>query len=66
MQKVVAKAEGPIVANPIKQKPPKIVSCLAYGVVSVSISLFHITIFSVYRFHYPAFVTLVQSLCPSS
>ena len=47
MQKVVAKAEAPIVANPIKQKPPKIVSCLAYGVVSVSISLFNKTIFSV-------------------
>ena len=59
-QKVVAKAEAPVEANPIKTKPPKIVSCLAYGVVSVSITLFNKTIFSVYRFHYPAFVTLVQ------
>ena len=60
MQKVVAKAKAPIVANPMKEKLPKIVSCLAYGFVSVSITLFNKTIFSVYGFHYPAFVTLVQ------
>ena len=42
------------------QKTPKIFACLAYGFVSVSITLFNKAIFSVYKFHYPAFVTLMQ------
>ena len=49
-----------IKGNTPSQSPPKIVSCLAYGLVSVSITLFNKAIFSVYKFQYPTFVTLVQ------
>lgn len=39
---------------------PKLAACLAYGAVSVSITLFNKAVFSVYRFEYPAFVTTLQ------
>lgn len=53
--------EYTIEAKPnIAQRAPEIISCLAYGVVSVSITLFNKAIFSVYKFEYPTFVTLVQ------
>jgi solute carrier family 35 len=38
----------------------KIGSCIAYGSVSVSITLFNKAIFSVYKFEFPAFLTLLQ------
>lgn len=54
------KGEGSVEAKPAAQKAPKVISCLAYGFVSVSITLFNKAIFSVYRFEYPTFVTLLQ------
>ena len=44
----------------VVQRAPEVISCLAYGIVSVSITLFNKAIFSVYKFEYPTFVTLVQ------
>lgn len=38
----------------------KVGSCIAYGSVSVSITLFNKAIFSVYKFEFPAFLTLLQ------
>lgn len=46
--------------NTTGQRAPKVISCLAYGIVSVSITLFNKAIFSFYSFEYPTFVTLVQ------
>ena len=42
------------------RKASKVLSCLAYGFLSVSITLFNKAVFSVYKFQYPTFVTLVQ------
>ena len=47
-------------AKAAAEKAPKVISCLAYGFVSVSITLFNKAIFSVYKFEYPTFVTLIQ------
>lgn len=38
----------------------RLVACLQYGAVSVSITLFNRAVFSVYSFNFPGFVTLVQ------
>ena len=38
----------------------KLAACLAYGAVSVSITMFNKAVFSVYHFQYPAFVTTLQ------
>ncbi|DBA85028.1 TPA: hypothetical protein ACH3X2_005762 [Trebouxia sp. C0005] len=38
----------------------KLLACLSYGTVSVSITLFNKAVFSVYGFHYPNFVTTLQ------
>ena len=46
--------------KPVTHKTSKIISCIAYGAVSVSITLFNKTIFSFYKFQYPAFMTLLQ------
>lgn len=47
-----------------EQFPPsnakKLLACLSYGSVSVSITLFNKAVFSVYGFHYPNFVTTLQ------
>lgn len=47
-----------------EQLPPsnakKLLACLSYGSVSVSITLFNKAVFSVYGFHYPNFVTTLQ------
>lgn len=43
-----------------EQKASKVISCLSYGVVSVSITLFNKAIFSVYKFQFPTFITLFQ------
>lgn len=40
----------------------KLLACLSYGTVSVSITLFNKAVFSVYGFHYPNFVTTLQIL----
>ena len=40
----------------------KLIACLSYGSVSVSITLFNKAVFSVYGFHYPNFVTTLQIL----
>ena len=40
----------------------RLAACLAYGAVSVSITLFNKAVFSVYRFPYPNFVTTLQIL----
>ncbi len=40
----------------------KLLACLSYGSVSVSITLFNKAVFSVYGFHYPNFVTTLQIL----
>lgn len=34
--------------------------CLAYGAISICITLFNKAVFSVYRFQFPAFVTALQ------
>lgn len=36
------------------------VACFQYGLVSVSITLFNRAVFSVYKFNYPAFFTMLQ------
>ena len=38
----------------------KMMACLSYGTVSVSITLFNKAVFSLYGFHYPNFVTTLQ------
>ncbi len=38
----------------------KLLACLSYGTVSVSITMFNKAVFSVYGFHYPNFVTTLQ------
>lgn len=38
----------------------KLSACLAYGAVSVSMTLFNKAVFSVYQFNYPNFVTTLQ------
>lgn len=40
----------------------KLLACLSYGTVSVSITLFNKAVFSIYGFHYPNFVTTLQIL----
>ena len=40
----------------------KMLACLSYGTVSVSITLFNKAVFSLYGFHYPNFVTTLQIL----
>ncbi|DBA94567.1 TPA: hypothetical protein ACH3X1_002152 [Trebouxia sp. C0004] len=40
----------------------KLLACLSYGTVSVSITLFNKAVFSVYGFHYPNSVTTLQIL----
>lgn len=40
----------------------RVVVCFQYGVVSVSITLFNRAVFSVYKFNFPAFFTLLQLL----
>lgn len=49
----------------VQEQPPasnskKLLACLSYGSVSVSITLFNKAVFSVYGFHYPNFVTTLQ------
>jgi hypothetical protein len=34
--------------------------CLAYGAISICITLFNKAVFSVYKFQFPAFVTALQ------
>lgn len=38
----------------------KLLACLSYGTISVSITLFNKAVFSVYGFRYPNFVTTLQ------
>lgn len=38
----------------------RVVACFQYGLVSVSITLFNRAVFSVYKFNYPAFFTMLQ------
>ena len=38
----------------------KLVACLSYGTISISITLFNKAVFSVYGFRYPNFVTTLQ------
>lgn len=40
----------------------KLLACLSYGTVSISITLFNKAVFSVYGFRYPNFVTTLQIL----
>lgn len=54
------KKEKELTFEPKASNASKSLSCLAYGIVSVSITLFNKAIFSVYNFEYPAFVALVQ------
>ena len=44
----------------------KLLACVSYGTVSISITLFNKAVFSVYGFHFPNFVTTLQivvSIC---
>ena len=57
-----AGSRGSLQEQAVPNASTKLLACLSYGSVSVSITLFNKAVFSVYGFHYPNFVTTLQIL----
>ena len=54
------KSSGTLASLGVPRAATGLAACLAYGTVSVSITLFNKAVFSTYHFEYPAFVTMLQ------